>query len=61
MTTPSGSGPVLEVRDLHVSFQGRVGFGAGLAGRTGTTARAVDGVDLELRRGEVLALAGESG
>ena len=61
MTTPSGTDPVLEVEDLFVSFQGRVGLGAGLAGKKGTTAKAVDGVNLELRRGEVLALAGESG
>jgi oligopeptide/dipeptide ABC transporter ATP-binding protein len=53
--------PVLEVRGLHVSFEGRVGLGAGVAGKKATTARAVDGVDLVLRRGEVLALAGESG
>jgi len=53
--------PVLEVRDLHVSFQGRVGIGAGLAGKKATVARAVDGVDLKLHQGEVLALAGESG
>jgi len=53
--------PVLEVRDLFVTFQGRLGLGAGLAGKRAATARAVDGVNLELRPGEVLALAGESG
>jgi oligopeptide/dipeptide ABC transporter ATP-binding protein len=53
--------PVLEVHDLVVSFAGRIGFVSGLLGRESTQARAVDGVDLDLRRGEVLALAGESG
>jgi oligopeptide/dipeptide ABC transporter ATP-binding protein len=52
---------LLEVKDLHVSFAGRVGLGAGLFGKKASVARAVDGVDLELREGEVLALAGESG
>jgi oligopeptide/dipeptide ABC transporter ATP-binding protein len=61
MTARDEASPVLEVRDLHVSFLGRLGLGAGLAGKKGTLARAVDGVDLQLRRGEVLALAGESG
>ncbi|HUG65466.1 MAG TPA: ABC transporter ATP-binding protein [Gaiellaceae bacterium] len=42
---------LLETRGLHVRF----------AARAGEIARAVDGVDLEVRRGEVLALVGESG
>jgi len=42
---------LLETRGLHVQF----------AARHGETARAVDGVDLDVRRGEVLALVGESG
>jgi oligopeptide/dipeptide ABC transporter ATP-binding protein len=53
--------PVLEVRDLKVSFAGRIGLVAGLLGRKGNDARAVDGASLALHRGEVLALAGESG
>jgi oligopeptide/dipeptide ABC transporter ATP-binding protein len=53
--------PVLEVRDLEVNFAGRLGLLSGLIGRKSRDARAVDGVDLTLRRGEVLALAGESG
>jgi oligopeptide/dipeptide ABC transporter ATP-binding protein len=53
--------PLLEVRDLHVRFRGRVGLGRGLLGGSGTVARAVDGVDLEVAPGEVLVLAGESG
>jgi oligopeptide/dipeptide ABC transporter ATP-binding protein len=42
---------LLQTRGLHVRF----------AARHAETARAVDGVDLEVRRGEVLALVGESG
>jgi len=42
---------LLETRDLHVRF----------AARRGEVARAVDGVDLVVKRGEVLALVGESG
>ena len=38
-TSSETATPVVEVRDLHVSFQGRVGIGAGLAGRSATVAR----------------------
>jgi oligopeptide/dipeptide ABC transporter ATP-binding protein len=41
---------LLEVRDVHVEFPGRRG-----------TARAVDGVSLQMGAGEVVALVGESG
>jgi peptide/nickel transport system ATP-binding protein len=43
--------PLLELRGLHVQYRGR----------RGVIARAVDGVDLALAKGEVLALVGESG
>lgn len=43
---------VLSARGLSVTFRGR--------GRQ-KPARAVDGVDLEVRRGEILAIVGESG
>ena len=58
---PAADLPLLEVRNLHVSFRGRVGLGAGLLGRAGSVARAVDGVDLAVAPGEIVALAGESG
>jgi oligopeptide/dipeptide ABC transporter ATP-binding protein len=45
------SAALLEVRGLSVRFKGR----------NGAIARAVDGVDLAIREGEVLALVGESG
>jgi oligopeptide/dipeptide ABC transporter ATP-binding protein len=54
-------GPLLEVRDLFVTFAGRVGLGGGLMGKKATVSRAVDGVSFTLQKGEVLAMAGESG
>jgi oligopeptide/dipeptide ABC transporter ATP-binding protein len=45
------AGPLLELNDVHVRFPGS----------GGSVARAVDGVDLAVQRGEVLALVGESG
>ncbi len=44
------AGPVLEVRDLQTWFYTRAGL-----------VKAVDGVSLSLRRGEMLAVVGESG
>jgi oligopeptide/dipeptide ABC transporter ATP-binding protein len=48
MTEPGA--PLLEVRDIHVEFPVRRG-----------AARAVDGVDLAMDSGEIVALVGESG
>jgi oligopeptide/dipeptide ABC transporter ATP-binding protein len=48
--SPMPDTPVLEVRDLVVGF-----------GRTGDEVVAVDGVSLVVRRGEAVALVGESG
>ncbi len=53
--------PLLEVRGLKVTFAGRTGFFAGLRGQEGLVSRAVDGVDLQIFPGEIIALAGESG
>ena len=53
--------PVLEVTDLAVTFESRVGFAAQIRGQKPQRARAVDGAELTLHEGEVLALAGESG
>ncbi|MGW0563813.1 ABC transporter ATP-binding protein [Streptomyces sp. NPDC003016] len=44
--------PLLSAAGLHVAFPGR---------RGAATARAVDGVDLDIRPGEIVALVGESG
>ncbi|MET0824343.1 MAG: ABC transporter ATP-binding protein [Solirubrobacterales bacterium] len=46
----SASQPLVELRDLAVEFRGR-----------GFVARAVDGVSLEWRKGEILGIVGESG
>ncbi|MFG3126089.1 ABC transporter ATP-binding protein [Streptomyces tendae] len=50
--TSGGTPALLSVQGLHVTFPGRRGAAA---------ARAVDGVDLDIRRGEIVALVGESG
>jgi peptide/nickel transport system ATP-binding protein len=47
-----GAPPVVSVRDLRVAYPSRRGAPA---------VRAVDGVDLDLWRGEIVALVGESG
>ncbi|MET7391121.1 ABC transporter ATP-binding protein [Streptomyces sp. NPDC005529] len=51
-TPPVTTGPLLSARGLHVAFPGRQGA---------DRARAVDGVDLDIRPGEIVALVGESG
>jgi oligopeptide/dipeptide ABC transporter ATP-binding protein len=61
MPAPGDGAPLVEVRGLHVRFKGRTGVFAGKRRRSAALARAVDGVDLSLAEGEVLALAGESG
>ncbi|MEW2129541.1 ABC transporter ATP-binding protein [Streptomyces sp. NPDC005435] len=55
---PATGQPVLTVRGLTRTFPVRTG--AVLRRRTGTV-HAVDGVDLDLRRGQTLAVVGESG
>ncbi|HSM13621.1 MAG TPA: ABC transporter ATP-binding protein [Thermoanaerobaculia bacterium] len=55
--TPAGRRALLEVRGLRTEFALR----RGLLGRRVGTVRAVDGVDLDVDRGEIVALVGESG
>jgi oligopeptide/dipeptide ABC transporter ATP-binding protein len=57
----AAAAPLLEARGIRVSFSPRVGLLAGLTGKASNEALAIDGVDLTLERGEVVALAGESG
>jgi oligopeptide transport system ATP-binding protein len=55
---PASNGALLGVRDLKVHFPVRRGV---LFQKEIGSVRAVDGVDLEVRRGETLGLVGESG
>jgi len=50
--------PYLRIEDLHTHFSQRAG--GALAGET-RVIRAVDGVSLDVERGEILGLVGESG
>ena len=52
---------VVEVRDLRTHFSDHVPLLGKVLGQRGGTVRAVDGVDVAIRRGETLALVGESG
>jgi ABC-type glutathione transport system ATPase component len=52
---------LVEVRDLSVHFELRGGTLSRLLGRDTGTIKAVDGVNLALKPGEVVGLVGESG
>lgn len=57
-TTNSESTPILETRDLKVHFPVKRGL---IIQRTIGVVKAVDGVDIQIKRGETLGLVGESG
>lgn len=47
----AGESPLIEAREIHVDY----------STRSGVVARALDGADLAVHRGEIVALVGESG
>ncbi len=53
--------PLLTVKGLEVHFAARSGFFSSLISKKISLVRAVDGLDFELGKGEILCLAGESG
>ncbi len=59
--TPTPEEVLISLRDVEVHFELRASALARLVGGASATVKAVDGVNLDLRRGEVLGLVGESG
>jgi len=57
----AASETLLAVRDLRTTYSVRGSFLDRLRGRESGSVKAVDGVSLDLKRGEVLGLVGESG
>jgi oligopeptide/dipeptide ABC transporter ATP-binding protein len=53
--------PLISIRDLHVNYALRTNAIARLIGRSSGVVRAVDGVNLDLKQGEVVGIVGESG
>jgi oligopeptide/dipeptide ABC transporter ATP-binding protein len=57
----SEDSPLVSIRDLRTYYSIRGSFADRLVGREAGIVRAVDGISLDIRRGEVLGLVGESG
>ena len=60
-TAPDTDQAIIEMRGLHTHFGDRIPLLGQILGQKGGAVRAVDGVDIKLRRGETLGLVGESG
>ncbi len=58
---PQQAAAVVEARDLKTHFQGRAGIIRALLGGSPVAIKALDGVNLKIREGEVVGLVGESG
>ena len=52
---------ILKIQSLYKYFPVQLSISERIAGQKARQVRAVDGVDLEIQRGEILALVGESG
>ena len=57
----NGSGPLIAVEDLVVRYPVARGLGGALARRPKRFVHAVEGVSFTVKRGELVALVGESG
>jgi oligopeptide/dipeptide ABC transporter ATP-binding protein len=57
----TGEGPLLEIADLAASYPIKRTLGGALRREPRRAVRAVDGISLTLRKGEMVALVGESG
>ncbi len=61
MSDTKAGAAVVEARGLKTHFAARTGIFSALAGRQGVVARALDGIDIELRERRITGLVGESG
>ncbi|MGD6830642.1 ABC transporter ATP-binding protein [Sutcliffiella halmapala] len=52
---------LIKTKDMRVSFDLQSGFIKGILSKEKKRVKAVDGIDLEINKGEILSLVGESG